>query len=147
MCMLRNSRQISDTRVSLVQQERLKDGINQKRKDNCIPYTKPYTLAMVGEMVQNSQSLYSFTFNALIDIHEYIQSHSTTEFTLKKYIYSHLPVYFLFTIIFAHIYEMSLFTFTSYIHIHDRNIHSTFSAHHLCASVSTDCGVRTTDWV
>ena len=27
---------------------------------------------MVGEMVQNSQSLYSFTFNALIDIHEYI---------------------------------------------------------------------------
>ena len=28
---------------------------------------------MVGEMVQ---SLYSFTFNALIDIHEYIYSHS-----------------------------------------------------------------------
>ena len=61
-------------------------------------------------MVQNSQSLYSFTFNALIDIHEYIYSHSTTEFTFKKYIYSHLPVYFLFTIIFAHIYEMSSFT-------------------------------------
>ena len=66
---------------------------------------------MVGEMVQNSQSLYSFTFNALIDIHEYIYSHSTTEFTFKKYIYSHLPVHFLFTIIFAHIYEMSSFTF------------------------------------
>ena len=66
---------------------------------------------MVGEMVQNSQSLYSFTFSALIDIHEYIYSHSTTEFTFKKYIYSHLPVYFLFTIIFAHIYEMSSFTF------------------------------------
>ena len=66
---------------------------------------------MVGEMVQNSQSLYSFTFNALIDIHEYIYSHSTTEFTFKKYIYSHLPVYFLSTIIFAHIYEMSSFTF------------------------------------
>ena len=66
---------------------------------------------MVGEMVQNSQSLYSFTFNALIDIHEYIYSHSTTEFTFKKYIYSHLPVYFSFTIIFAHIYEMSSFTF------------------------------------
>ena len=66
-------------------------------------------------MVQNSQSLYSFTFNALIDIHEYIYPHSTTEFTFKKYIYSHLPVYFLFMIIFAH--------------IHDRNIHSTFSAH------------------
>ena len=66
---------------------------------------------MVGEMVQNSQSLFSFTFNALIDIHEYIYSHSKTEFTFKKYIYSHLPVYFLFTIIFAHIYEMSSFTF------------------------------------
>ena len=66
---------------------------------------------MVGEMVQNSQSLFSFTFNALIDIHEYIYSHSTTEFTFKKYIYSHLPVYFLFTIIFAHIYEVSSFTF------------------------------------
>ena len=37
---------------------------------------------MVGEMVQNSQSLYAFTFNVLIDIHEYIYSHSTTEFTL-----------------------------------------------------------------
>ena len=70
-----------------------------------------HLFSMVGEMVQNSQSLYSFTFNALIDIHEYIYSHSTTEFTFKKYIYSHLPVYFLFTIIFAHIYEMSSFTF------------------------------------
>ena len=68
-------------------------------------------LNMVGEMVQNSQSLYSFTFNALIDIHEHIYSHSTTEFTFKKYIYSHLPVYFLFTTMFAHIYEMSSFTF------------------------------------
>ena len=67
--------------------------------------------SMVGEMVQNSQSLYSFTFNALIDIHEYIYSHSTTEFTFKKYIYAHLPVYFLSTIICAHIYEMSSFTF------------------------------------
>ena len=66
---------------------------------------------MVSEMVQNSQSLYSFTFNAVIVIHEYIYSHSTTEFTFKKYLYSHLPVYFLFTIIFARIYEMSSFTF------------------------------------
>ena len=66
---------------------------------------------MVGEMVQNSQSLHSFTFNPVIVIHEYIYSHSTTEFTFKKYIYSHLPVYFLFMIIFAHIYEMSSFTF------------------------------------
>ena len=46
---------------------------------------------MVGEIVQSSQSLYSFTFNALIDIHKYIYSQSTTEFTFKKYSYSHLP--------------------------------------------------------
>ena len=39
---------------------------------------------MVGEMVQNSQKLYSFTFNGVIVIHEYIYSHSTTEFTFKK---------------------------------------------------------------
>ena len=58
-----------------------------------------------------SQSLYSFTFNAVIVIHEYIYSHSTTEFSFKKYIYSQLPVYFLFSIIFTHIYEMSSFTF------------------------------------
>ena len=38
-------------------------------------------LDMVGEMVQNSQSLDAFTFNVLIDIHEFIHSHSTTEFT------------------------------------------------------------------
>ena len=36
---------------------------------------------VVGEMVQNSRSLYAFTFNVLIAIHEYIYSHSTTEFT------------------------------------------------------------------
>ena len=39
---------------------------------------------MVSEMVQNSQSLYSFTFTAVIVIHEYIYSHSTTKFTFKK---------------------------------------------------------------
>ena len=33
---------------------------------------------MVGEMVQNSQSLYSFTFNAVIVIHEYIYSHNVS---------------------------------------------------------------------
>ena len=66
---------------------------------------------MVGEMVQNSQSLYSFTFNAVIVIHEYIYSHSTTNFTLKKYIYSHLMMYFLFTNIVTHIYEIYSFTF------------------------------------
>ena len=70
-----------------------------------------YQWNMVGEMVQNSQSLYSFTFNAVIVIHEYIYSHSTTNFTLKKYIYSHLTMYFLFTNIFTHIYEIYSFTF------------------------------------
>ena len=59
--------------------------------------------SMVGEMVQNSQSLYSFTFNAVIVVHEYIYSHSTTEFTFKKYISLHLTVYFLFTIMYTHI--------------------------------------------
>ena len=66
---------------------------------------------MVGEMVQNSQSLYSFTFNAVIVIHEFIYSQSTTNFTFKKYIYSHLTMYFLFTNIFTHIYEIYSFTF------------------------------------
>ena len=108
---------------------------------------------MVGEMVQNSQSLYSFTFNALIDIHEYIYSHSTTEFTFKKYIYSHLPVYFLFTIIFAHIYEMSSFTFnelypfTFTIEIFSQHFLRITFAHRSEKLWSTDYGLRTTDWV
>ena len=67
--------------------------------------------SMVGEMVQNSQSLYSFTFIAVIVIHEYIYLHSTTNFTLKKYIYAHLMMYFLFTNIFTHIYKIYSFTF------------------------------------
>ena len=107
---------------------------------------------MVGEMVQNSQSLYSFTFNALIDIYEYIYSHSTTEFTFKKYIYSHLPVYFLFTIIFAHIYEMSSFTFnelypvTFTIEIFIQHfLRITFA--HQYKIRTAEYGLRTTDWV
>ena len=67
--------------------------------------------SMVGEMVQNSQSLYSFKFTAVIVIHEYIYSHSTTKFTFKKYICLHLTTYFLFTNIFTHIYGMYSFTF------------------------------------
>ena len=37
---------------------------------------------LVGKMVQNSQSLYwfTFTFSAVIVIHKYIYSHSTNEF-------------------------------------------------------------------
>ena len=61
----------------------------------------------VGEMVQNSQTLYSFTFTAVLVIHEYIYSHSTTMFTFKKYICLHLTTYFLFTNIFTHIYGPS----------------------------------------
>ena len=60
---------------------------------------------MVSEMVQNSQSLYSFTFDAVIVIHEYIYSHSTTEFTFKKYIYSHLTVYVYY--VFIHIQRVT----------------------------------------
>ena len=94
---------------------------------------------MVGEMVQNSQSLYSFTFTAVIVIHEYIYSHSTTKFTFKKYICLHLTTYFLFTNIFTHIYGMYSFTFNRLypftFTIQRCNIHSTFSAHSLCASL------------
>ena len=91
---------------------------------------------MVSEMVQNSQSLYSFTFNAVIVIHEYIYSHSTTKFTFKNYIYSHLRVYFLFTIIFTHINEMfsstfnALYSFTFTIEIFIQHFLRTTSAHH-----------------
>ena len=76
---------------------------------------------MVGEMVQNSQSLYSFTFNVVIIIHEYVYSHSTTKFIFKKYINSHLTTYFVFTNIFTHIYGMYSFTFIGYIHSHSRS--------------------------
>ena len=67
---------------------------------------------MVGEMVQNSQSLYAFTFNVLIDIHEDIYSHSTTEITFLK--------------LFIHIYlcisysRLYLLTFTRCLHSRDR---------------------------
>ena len=48
---------------------------------------------MVSEMVQNSQSLYSFTFNALFIIHEYIYLH------LRMYIFTFNGLYsFTFTI-------------------------------------------------
>ena len=77
---------------------------------------------MVGEMVQNSQSLYSFTFNAIIIVYEYIYSHSTTKFLFKKYIYSHLTTYFLFTNIFTHIYKLYIHSHsTVYIRSHSRS--------------------------
>ena len=66
---------------------------------------------MVGERVQNSESLYLHAFNALIIIREYIYPHSTTKFIFKKYDNSHLTTCFLFTNILTHIYEMFSFTF------------------------------------
>ena len=114
---------------------------------------QPMAAIMVGEMVQNSQSLYSFTFNALIDIHEYIYSHSTTKFTFKKYIYSHLPVYFLVMIIFAHIYEMSsfkfneLYPFTFTIEIFIQHFLRIIFAHGQYKTRTAEYGLRTTDWV
>ena len=53
----------------------------------------------------------------------YIYSHSTTKFTFKKYIYSHLRD------VFIHI------QWVIFVHIHNQNVHSPFSAHHLCASL------------
>jgi len=66
--------------------------------------------SMVGRMVQSLQSLYLFTFNALIIIHEYIYPNSTTKFTFKKYISSHLR-----RVSYSRIY---LLTFTRCIHLH-----------------------------
>ena len=68
---------------------------------------------MVGEMVQSSQSLYLFTFNTLIIIHEFIYSHPATKFKFKKYVNSHLTTYVLFRNVFIHIYEVYSFTFNS----------------------------------
>ena len=91
------------------------------------------TTGMVGEMVQNSQSLYSFTFNVVIIIHEYIYSHSTTKFIFKKYIFTFNDVFRIHEYIYSHLRDV-------FIDIHDRNIgstrcniHSTFSAHRLRA--------------
>ena len=85
---------------------------------------------IVSEEVQNSQSLYSFTFNALFIIHEYIYSHSTTKFLFKKYIYSHLTTYFLFTKIFTHIYGFIYSHSTVYIRSHQGGAEDSYSAWH-----------------
>ena len=87
---------------------------------------------MVGEMVQNSQSLYSFTFKAPIDIHEYIYSHSTKIFSL----FTFAGVFLTQDYICSHLRDVLIqIQHVICIHIHDRNIHSGFSAHHLCASL------------
>jgi len=78
--------------------------------------------SIVSEVMQHSQSLYSFTFNALFIIHEYIYSHSTTKFLFKKYIYSYLTTYFLFTKIFTHIYRCIYSHSTVYIRSHSQSL-------------------------
>ena len=89
---------------------------------------------MVGEMVQNPQSLYSFTFNVVIIIHEYIYSHSAAKFIFKRYTNSHLTTYFVFTNILTHIYGMYSFTFNG-LYSFTFTITFTFSAHRLRASL------------
>ena len=98
---------------------------------------------MVGEMVQNSQSLYSFTFSDVIIIHEYIDSHSATKFIFRKYINPHLKTYFLFTNIFTHIYagifyshSATKFIFRKYINPHLKTyfvLTNIFT--HICAGI------------
>ena len=80
---------------------------------------------MVGKMVQNSQNLYSFTFTAVIVIHEYIYSHATTTFTFKKYICLHLTIYFVFKniIIYSHL-RMHHSHSTAYICSHSQSKYS-----------------------
>ena len=78
--------------------------------------------------------IYLFTFNNRIYIQEIYLFTFTCVFLIHDYICSHLRD------VFIHIQRVIS------IHIHDRNIHSTFSAHHLCASVSIKHGLRTTDY-
>ena len=78
--------------------------------------------------------IYLFTFNNRIYILEIYLFTFTCVFLIHDYICSHLRDDFI------HIQRAIS------IHIHDRNIHSTFSAHHLCASVSIKHGLRITDY-
>ena len=78
--------------------------------------------------------IYLFTFNNRIYIQEIHLFTFTCLFLIHDYICSHLRD------VFIHIQRVIS------IHIHDRNIHSTFSAHHLCASVNVKHGLRTEDW-
>ena len=63
---------------------------------------------MVGEMVQNSQSLYSFTSNAIIVIHEYyLFTFNNRIYTQEIYLFTFAGVF----LILDYIDEMSSFTF------------------------------------
>ena len=78
--------------------------------------------------------IYLFTFNNRNYIEEIYLFTFTCVFLIHNYICSHLLDVF--------IYIQRVIS----IHIRDRNINSTFSAHHLCASVSMKHGLRTTDY-
>ena len=93
---------------------------------------------MVGEIVLKSQSLYLFTFNAFIIIHEYIYSHSTTKFIFK--IYQRISYSRIYLLTFTRCIHLHVHS-TVYIHSHSTNIigstrcniHSAFCAHCLRA--------------
>ena len=68
----------------------------------------------------SSSRIYLFTFTCVFLIHNYICSHLLDVFIYIQRVIS--------------------------IHICDRNINSTFSAHHLCASVSIKQRLRSTDY-
>ena len=71
--------------------------------------------------------IYLFTFNDQIYIQKISLLTFTSVFLIHDYICSHLRD------VFIHIQRVA------FIHIHDRNIHSAFSAHHFCASVGPSC--------
>ena len=111
------------------------------------------TASMVGEMVQNSQSLYSFTFNALIDIHEYIFIHIQQPNLHSRNIFMHIYLCIPYSRLYWLTFTRCLHSHsTSYIHSHSR---SQYSFNIFCASPlrigqyktwTAEYGLRTTDW-
>ena len=86
---------------------------------------------MVGEMVQNSQIQYSFTFNDFIVVHEYIHSHSTTTLLLVIYTNSDSTTSFLVTNIFIYIPDALYHSLSRSNFLFNKVAirHSTFCAH------------------
>ena len=115
---------------------------------------------MVGEMVQNSQSLYAFTFNVLIDINEYI-IHIQQPNLHSRDIFIHIYL----CISYSRLY---LLTFTKCLHSHSTSYTHSYSRTKYSFNIffapplrigqykrwtadyglrTTDYGLRTTDWV
>ena len=87
---------------------------------------------MVGEMVQNSQSLYSFTSNTIFVIHEYyLFTFNNRIYTQEIYLFTFAGVF----LILDYIYEMSSFTFT--IEIFIQHFLRTIFAHHYFLFISS----------